>query len=63
MTRGFHTAEHLPYEGVLLQEWPTKKEAENHYNQTLKQVNEEGLLGAALIYIEVVKEKGDWRSK
>jgi len=53
----------MPYEGVVLQEWPTKKEAENHYNQALKQVNEEGLLGAALIYIEVVKEKGDWRSK
>ena len=61
MTKGFYTAEYLPYEGTLLQEWPTKKEAVDHYKEAIEEVDKEELIGTALLYIEVVKEKGKWK--
>lgn len=61
MTRAFYTAEYLPYEGTLLQEWPTKKEAKDHYDEALAGVDKDELLGAALLHVEVVEEKGDWK--
>ena len=68
MTAGFHTIINFPYEGCLITEYPTKAEALKAHNENLKQVDlnpdpAKGteLLGAALVHIEVLDEKGEWR--
>jgi len=61
MTRGFYTVVQLPYEGSMLREHRTKKEAEDQHGKDCKEVDKEYLMGAALVSMEIIKEKGDWR--
>ena len=68
MTGGFYTIINMPYEGALITEYSTKAEALKAHNDNIKQVdlnpdptNGIELLGAAIVHIEVVDEKGEWK--
>ena len=66
MTGGFYTIINMPYEGALITEYSTKAEALKSHNDNIKQVELDPakstvFLGAALVHIEVVDEKGEWK--
>lgn len=62
MTRGFYTIIDMPYDGASISEHATKADAEAEHKDNLKMVDDGYYSGAALLHIEVVKEKGHWRT-
>ena len=63
MTREYHTIINMPYEGCVIREHETKKEAKEQYVKDCKEVKEGSLLGCALVHIEVIEEEGYWRDE
>jgi hypothetical protein len=67
MTGGFCVITYMPYEGAMVTEYPTKTQAQEAFRNDVVNVknndsdNNHYLLGAALVHIEVVDEKGDWK--
>jgi hypothetical protein len=61
MTKGYHTVVYLPFEGAVITEHATKKEALESYKEDIEQFKKGYFVGIAIIHIDVLKEKGDWR--
>lgn len=65
MTKGFYTIINMPYEGAAITEHPTKADAVKKYNSDAMGVMldkpESDFLGVALVYIEIIREKGEWK--
>ena len=61
MTKGFYTVIQFPCEGSVIKEHQSKKEAEDAYRIDCAYVEKEDFLGAALVRMEVIAEKGNWK--
>jgi len=61
MTKGFCVVKNIPYEGQAILEYDTKRQAEEAYLNALDDVTKEYIEGVALVVIEVIKWRGEWK--